>query len=67
MYTECVPFKEKIYTIYQNKYKPWLTPCIQNSINKTNRLYKKALQSKTLNSKLKYMNYKKTDVSDTKF
>ena len=31
---------------------------IMNSINKRNRLYKKFLQPKTLNSKLKYINYK---------
>ena len=34
IYNECFQFKEKIYNIYQNKYKPWLTPCILNSINK---------------------------------
>ena len=53
IYNECFPFKEKIYKIYQNKYKPWLTPCILNSINPNkNRLYKKSLQSKKLlNSK----------------
>ena len=34
IYNECFPFKEKIYKIYQNKYKPWLTPCILNAINK---------------------------------
>ena len=30
---ECSPFKKR-YIIYQNKYKPWLTPCILNSIKK---------------------------------
>ena len=35
IYNECFPFKEKIYKIYQNKYKPWLIQCILNSINKT--------------------------------
>ena len=49
--------KTKYYKIYQNKYKSWLTPFILNSINKK-RLYKKSLQSKTLNSKIKYINYK---------
>ena len=50
--------QRKIHTIYQNKYKPCLILCIPNSINKKNQLHKKSLQSKTLNSKLKYMNYK---------
>ena len=54
----CFSFKEKICIIYQNKYKPWLTPCILNSINKKSRLYKKSLRCKTLNSKLKYISCK---------
>ena len=59
IYEESFPVHEKIYKLFKNKYKPWLTTAILNSLKEKNRLYKKYMQAKTLESRLNYCNYKK--------
>ena len=58
MYEESFPVHKKIYKLFKNKYKPWITTAILKSVKDKNRLYKKYMQAKTLESRLNYCNYK---------
>ena len=57
IYDESFPVREKIYKVNDNKYNPWITTAILNSVKEKNRLYKKYIQMKTLDSKVAYCNY----------
>ena len=53
-----IPCSGKDFKVFKNKYKPWITTAILNSNKKKNKLYKKNMQTKSLESKLIYRNYK---------
>ena len=58
IYEESFPVQEKTYKVFKNKYKPWITTAILKSIKEKNKLYKKYMQNKSIESKLIYRNYK---------
>ena len=58
IYEESFPVQEKSYKVFKNKYKRWITTAILNSVKEKNKLYKKYMQTKTIESKLIYRNYK---------
>ena len=57
---ESFPVQKKTYKVFKNKYKPWITTASINSVKEKNKLYKRYMQTKSLESKLIYRNYIKT-------
>ena len=58
VYEESFPVQEYTYKVFKNKYKQWITTAILNSVKEKNKLYKKYMQTKPIESKLIYRNYK---------
>ena len=48
IYEESFPVQEKTYKVFKNKYKPWITTAILNSVKEKNKLYKTYMQTKSL-------------------
>ena len=53
---ESFPVQEKTYRVFKNKYKPWITTAILNSVKEKNKLYIKYMHTKSIESKLIYRN-----------
>ena len=46
-YNEALSLKLKVIKLHQNKYKPWLTTTILNSVKKKNKFYKHSIKNKS--------------------
>jgi hypothetical protein len=60
LYNKSFPPKVIKTKIHHNKLKPWLTANLIKSIQKKNKLYKKWLKCKSIDSMIKYKRYKNT-------
>ena len=58
IYEESFPVQDKTYKVFTNKYKPRITTALLNSVKEKNKLYIKYMQTKSVESKLIYRNYK---------
>ena len=57
--THCdLSVKNKKIKLYHNRYKPWITHSILNSVYEKIGFYQNLKKNKTLESKQKYINYK---------
>ena len=58
IYEESFPVQEKTYRVFKNKYKPWITTAILNSVKERINCIKTMCRQNLLNQNLIYRSYK---------